>query len=174
MTTSRIRNGLAAAVLSTVALGMAIGSAAPAIAKNAGHFCDSEAAFGGGIMDVREFSRQDIDASFQLVTVEVMAAMPQSDAQLFVDRPGHEAIFRLWGDDEWDDDLLIEFRPEFYWAAAEGLGMRGGVRVSTVHLDGEDSPDADEWYTGIRLTDIRNGSEHKVETCRLTNNFLNV
>ena len=173
MTSSRILNGLAAAALSAAAVGMAIGAAAPANAKNAGHFCDSEAAFGGGVLDVREFSRQDIDESFQFVTVEVMAAMPQSDAQLFVDRPGHEGIFRLWGDDEWDDDLLMEFRPEIYWAAPEGLGMRGGVRLSTIFLDSEDSPDADEWYTGIRLTDIRNGGEHKVETCRLTNNFLN-
>jgi hypothetical protein len=122
-----------------------------------------------GIFDVREFSMQNAADEHDYVVVEVYAAMPQSDAQLFVDRPGDEAIFRLWGDDLESDDHLATFRPERYWAAPEGLGMRGFTLVPDSEMDEDSLPEIeDEFYVGIRLTDIRNGKEHKVETCDLS------
>jgi hypothetical protein len=124
---------------------------------------------GPGIFDVREFSIQDAGDERRFVTVEAVAAMPRADAQKFIDRPGHEAIFRLWGDDQWDDDLIVEFRPEHYWVGDTGLGIRGGAMTSAGALDEDSQPETDnELYVGIRLTDIRDGSERKVETCVIT------
>jgi hypothetical protein len=137
--------------------------------------CDTENGpenLGPSIFDVREFSFQDIGNGKHLVTVEVMAAMPQSDAQKFIDIPGDEATFRLWGDDPDSDDFIEDWHPQTVWAAPEGLGLRGSAEVWTVNLNedsGFDPAAGDELYTGIRL--IRNGNEHKAETCLMSHNF---
>jgi hypothetical protein len=172
---ARLLSALTAAVIGVGAV-----VAAPAGAANArSGSCSGENGpenLGPGIFDVREFSQAGIPRNGHIaatyVVVEAIAAMPQSDAQLFVDRPGSEAIVRLWGDDQYDDDLLAEFRPDYYWAAPEGLGIRGSVEVAESVMD-EDVllGETDEYYVGIRLTDIRNGSEHKVETCMLNSYF---
>jgi hypothetical protein len=52
--------------------------------------------------------------------------------------------------------------------------MRGDTEVSNEALDEDYFPDpsyTDELYVGIRLADIRNGAEHKVETCQLFYQF---
>ena len=36
---------------------------------------------------------------------------------------------------------------------------------------GYDPAFGDEFYTGIRLNDIGNGNEHKVETCLMSHGF---
>jgi hypothetical protein len=174
-TDKRVRQRLAAAALLAGTVGLGVGLVAPAgIAYARVEHCTSEAT-PGGILDVREFSvHYPGNDNNRLFIVEVWAAMPQSDAQKFIDRPGDEAILRLWGDDSSSDDLLSEFRPERYFATPEGLGMRGATTVNESAWDEDTFPDpaeADEWYTGIRLTDIRSGTEHKVETCRLNNTF---
>jgi hypothetical protein len=135
----------------------------------------------GSILQVREFSLQNVDADNSLATVAVDAAMSESDAQLFVDRPGDKADFLLFGDDDGSDQLLVTFKPERYWVSPAGLGMRGSIRVAngTLNEDGlkglipsptaEDILDKnDEFYVDIRMGDVRNGSAHRVETCRLT------
>jgi hypothetical protein len=161
------------AVAMAVAVGLGAALLSPAGVANARvEHCTGES--WPGILDVREFSLQYPGDDTRLFIVEVVAAMPQADAQLFVDRPGEEVIFRLWGDDPSYDDQLSEFRPDRYAATPEGLWMRGGTIVSASVADEDTPPDpasSDEWYVGIRLTDIRNGSEHKVETCRLNNEF---
>ena len=81
---------------------------------------------GPGIFDVREFSIEDTGNERHFVVVEAIAAMPQGDAQKFIDRPGGEAIFRLWGDDQCDDDLIVEFRPDHYWVATRSRHARRG------------------------------------------------
>jgi hypothetical protein len=174
-TAKRVRRRLAAAALVAGTVGVGMGVVAPAGVAHAynGHCAGEDGPHGlpAGIFDVREFSLQG-GARGDLVTVEVYAAMPQSDAKLFIDRPGDEGIFRLWGDDPDSDDLLATFRPEHYWVTPEGLGMRGATLVSDSTMNEDAFPDpaaqTDEFYVGIRLTDIRNGSEHKVETCDLT------
>jgi hypothetical protein len=134
----------------------------------------------GNILQVREFSLQDMGNGNSLATVEVYAAMSESDAQAYIDRPGkEEASFRLWGDDAASDQLLAMFNPERYWASAAGLGMRGSAQRSNSALDEDPgfstdgrgnsniTPQVDEFYATIRLPDFRNGSTHQVETCRL-------
>ncbi len=97
----------------------------------------------GNILQVREFSLQDMGNGNSLATVEVYAAMSEVDAQAHIDRPGkEEASFRLWDED-----------PGF---ASEG---RGSTDIT---------PQVDEFYATIRLPDFRNGSTHQVESCRLT------
>jgi hypothetical protein len=169
------RQNSIAAYLLAAALGFA--AIAPATAHAAAGRCDTEdgpESLGPGIFDVQEFSVQDTGRGSHLITVQVNAAMPQGDAQKFVDRPGDEAIFRLWGDDPESDDQLSEFRPDMYWANPAGLTMRGGAEVSNHELNEDAFPDpsyGDELYVGIRLTDIRNGDEHKVETCLMSFEF---
>ena len=135
----------------------------------------------GNILQVREFSLQDLGNGNSLATVEAYAAMSESDAQAYIDRPGkEEASFRLWGDDAGSDQLLAMFNPERYWASAAGLGIRGSAQRSNSELD-EDSgfategrgsnnitPQGDEFYTTVRLPDLGNGSTHQVESCRLS------
>jgi hypothetical protein len=135
----------------------------------------------GNILQVREFSLQDMGNGNSLATVEVYAAMSEVDAQAYIDRPGkEEASFRLWGDDAGSDLLLANFNPERYWASDAGLGMRGATQRSNSELDEDPgfategrgiadiTPQADEFYATIRLPDFRNGSTHQVESCRLT------
>jgi hypothetical protein len=134
----------------------------------------------GNILQVREFSLQDAGNGTSVATVEAYAAMSESDAQAYIDRPGkEEASFRLWGDDDGSDQLLAYFNPERYWASPAGLGMRGSAQRSNSELDedpGFDTegrgsanikPQVDEFYASVRLPDFRNGSTHQVETCRL-------
>jgi hypothetical protein len=135
----------------------------------------------GNILQVREFSLQDLGNGNSMATVEAYAAMSESDAQAYIDRPGkEEASFRLWGDDAGSDLLLANFNPERYWASPAGLGMRGAAQRSNSELD-EDSgfesagrgntnitPQVDEFYASIRLPDFRAGSTHQVESCRLS------
>jgi hypothetical protein len=135
----------------------------------------------GNILQVREFSLQDLGNGNSLATVEVYAAMSEGDAQAYIDRPGkEEASFRVWGDDAGSDQLLASFNPERYWVSPAGLGMRGSVQRSNSELD-EDAgfesdgrgssnikPQADEFYATIRLPDFRTGATHQVETCRLS------
>ena len=172
-----LRRGLTAAALAG-AVGLGLVALAPAgIAHAWNSRCDTEDGpenLEPGIFDVREFSFQDIGNGKHLVTVDVLAAMPQADAQSFIDRPGDEAIFRLWGDDPDSDDLIEDWHPQTVWAAPEGLGLRGSTEVWTVNLNedsGFDPAAGDEFYTGIRLNDIRNGNEHKVETCLMSHGF---
>jgi len=164
--------------LSAATVGVGLAAVAPAGTAYAWNArCDTENGpenLEPGIFDVREFSFQDVGNGKHLVTVDVLAAMPQSDAQSFIDRPGDEAIFRLWGDDPDSDDLIEDWHPQTVWAAPEGLGLRGSTEVWTVNLNedsGYDPAFGDEFYTGIRLNDIRNGNEHKVETCLMSHGF---
>ena len=129
---------------------------------------------GPGIFQVREFSLQKTGLKTNtgddliLLTVDVIAKMSQSDAQRFIDRPGHEAIMRVWGDDVSSDDLIAEFRPEHYFATPDGLVMRGGAQALGSSVNEDSFPEeGDEWYAGIRLTDLRDGAEKKVETCMI-------
>jgi hypothetical protein len=135
----------------------------------------------GSILQVREFSLQNSDSDSSLATVAVDAAMSESDAQLFVDRPGDKADFLLFGDDDGSDQLLATFNPERYWVSPAGLGMRGSITVKngTLNEDGlrgivphptaEDIEDNnDEFYIDVRMGDIRTGGAHRVESCRLT------
>ena len=132
-TTSRRTRRLTAAIAAAT-LGVGLAVVAPAGKAHAvSGYCTGEDGpenLGPGIFDVREFSIEDTGNERYFVTVEAIAAMPQADAQKFIDRPGGEAIFRLWGDDQWDDDLIVEFRPDHYWVADTGLGMRGGAMTS--------------------------------------------
>ena len=139
----------------------------------------------GNILQVREFSMQDVGNDNSLATIVVDAAMSESDARLFVDRPGEEADFFLFGDDSDSDDLLVQFKPERSWVSPAGLGMRGAIQVPNSTLDedglnglgpgtlvdpehfGDRDGGRDEFYADIRMGDIRNGSAHRVETCRL-------
>lgn len=134
----------------------------------------------GNILQVREFSLQNVDNANSLATVAVEAAMSQSDAQMFVDRPGTKADFVLFGDDGGTDELLATFSPDRYWASLAGLGMRGSIKLAntTLNEDGlkgimphpavDDIADKnDEFYVDVRLGDIRNGGAHRIETCRL-------
>jgi len=164
--------------LSAAMVGVGLAALAPAGTAHAWNArCDTENGPEGlspGIFDVREFSFQDIGNGKHLVIVDVRAAMPQSDAQLFVDRPGDEVIFRLWGDDPDSDDFLEDWHPQTVWASPAGLGLRGSTEVWIVNLNedsGYDPAAGDELYAGIRLTDIRNGREHKVETCLMSHEF---
>jgi hypothetical protein len=133
------------------------------------------------ILQVREFSMQDAGNGNTLATVAVDAAMSESDAQLFVERAGDKADFYLFGDDTEDsDDLIVQFKPERYWVSPAGLGMRGAVQLPDLRLN-EDSfhgfppkldpefteDETNEFYADIRMGDIRNGSAHRIETCRL-------
>jgi hypothetical protein len=89
----------------------------------------------GNILQVREFSLQDLGNGNSLATVEAYAAISESDAQLYIDRPGkEEASFRLWGDDTESDHLLANFNPERYWVSPAGLGMRGSMQRSNTEL----------------------------------------
>lgn len=84
------------------------------------------------ILQVREFSLQDVGNGNSLATVEVYAAMSEADAQSFIDRPyKEEAAFRLWGDDAGSDTLLALFNPERYWASPAGGSTH---RVETCRL----------------------------------------
>lgn len=90
----------------------------------------------GNILQVREFSLQDVGNGNSLATVEAYAAMSESDGQSYIDRPGkEEASFRLWGDDAGSDQLLANFNPERYWASPAGLGMRGSTQRENSALD---------------------------------------
>lgn len=134
---------------------------------------------GSGLLQVREFSMQDVGNGNTLVTVQADAALSPSDAQLFLDR-GTQADIFLFGDDEGSDDLLGQFKPDRYYVSPSGYGMRGGFQVSNATLD-EDGlrgfpprPDpeyfadkSDEFYVDIRMGDPRGGA-HRVESCRLT------
>lgn len=163
------RHRVAAAAIAIAGAALTVGLVNPAIANADVTRC-SESATPGGILDVREFSVQQVGDGNALVTVEAVARMTQSGAQQFIDVPGEEAIFRLWGDDPSSDDQLAERRPDVVWASAQGLGLRGAFTVPWSTLDSEDpSYEADEWYAGIRLSDVRGPGEHTVETCRLTN-----
>jgi hypothetical protein len=134
-----------------------------------------------GIMQVRQFSLQDVGNGSSLAMVEAVAAMSESDARSYIERPGkEEASFRLWGDDAGSDQVLASFNPERYWASPAGLGMRGSAQRENAALDEDPgfategrgssaiTPQADEFYATVRLPDFRNGSTHHVESCRLT------
>jgi hypothetical protein len=135
----------------------------------------------GNILQVREFSLQDVGNGNSVVTVEAYAAISESDAKSYIDRPGkEEASFRLWGDDAESDQLLAHFTPERYWVSPAGLGMRGSAPRSNTELDEDPGfssegrgstnikPQVDEFYASIRVPDIGNGSTLHVETCRLS------
>jgi hypothetical protein len=175
---SLARAAAAAAIAGAVGIGLVVVAPAGTAHAFPGHpkGCSGEDGpenLGPDIFDVLEFSLQptgnktNTGENIILATVDVMAAMPQSDAQWYVDRPGDEAIFRLWGDDPESDDQLAEWRPDHYGTSPQGLRMRGGTWVSEGHLNEDSFPEeGDEWYAGIRLTG-RNGSERKVETCMI-------
>jgi hypothetical protein len=172
---------LAAGALVASAIGLGAGALSPAGIAHAYTGSCVGPVGAGNILQVRDFSLQDAGNGNSLATVEAYAAMSESDAQSFIDRPGkEEASFRLWGDDTGSDQLLAYFNPERYWASPSGLGMRGSAQRSNSELDedpGFDSegrgssnitPQVDEFYATVRLPDFRNGSTHQVETCRLS------
>jgi hypothetical protein len=172
---------LAAGAFAASTVGLCAGAIAPAGIVHAYTGTCVGPVGAGNILQVREFSLQDLGNGNSLATVEVYAAMSEGDAQAYLGRPGkEEASFRLWGDDAGSDQLLAMFNPERYWASAAGLGMRGSAQRSNSELD-EDSgfategrgsnnitPQVDEFYATIRLPDFRNGSTHQVESCRLS------
>jgi hypothetical protein len=175
-TTSRIAGALVAG-----AIGLGAATLSPAGIANAYTGSCVGPVGAGNILQVREFSLQDAGNGSSVATVEAYAAISESEAQSFINRPGkEEASFRVWGDDAGSDQLLAYFNPERYWASPSGLGMRGSAQRPNSELD-EDSgfdsagrgsttitPQADEFYATVRLPDFRNGSTHQVETCRLT------
>ena len=135
----------------------------------------------GSILQVREFALQEVGNGNSLATIRLDAAMSETDAQLFVNAPGDKADFLVFGDDSDSDQLLAQFKPDRYWVSPAGLGMSGGVQVSNATLNedsfdgfppGADADDVannrDEFYIDVRMGDIRNGSAHRVETCRLS------
>ncbi|MCZ8378787.1 hypothetical protein O6P37_07950 [Mycobacterium sp. CPCC 205372] len=162
---------LAAGAVVASTIGLSAGALAPAgIAHAYAGSCVGPVG-AGNILQVREFSLQDAGNGNSLATVEAYAAMPQSDAQAYIDRPGkQEAAFRLWGDT--GSDLLVAlFNPERYWASPAGLGMRGARQVSNAELDsvpGSALTGRKEFYATIRVPEIGNGSTLHVETCRLS------
>lgn len=173
--------GLAAGAVLASAIGIGTGAIAPTgIASAYTGSCVGPVG-AGNILQVREFSLQDAGNGSSIAIVEAYAAMSQSDAQTYIDRPGkEEATFRLWGDDTGSDLLLAHFNPERYWASPSGLGMRGSAQRSNSELDEDPgldtggrgstdiTPQVDEFYASVRLPDIRTGSTHQVETCRLS------
>jgi hypothetical protein len=165
------RRAAAVAIATAVGLGAAV--TAPAGIAHAYSGSCSGPVGAGNILGVREFSLQDVGNGNSLVTVEVNAAMSESDARLFVDRPGDKAEYFLFGDDTGSDELLTVLKPDRYWASPSGLGMRGGGQVPNDRLN-EDSifdvpPDRrDEFFVDIRMGDIRTGGAHRLETCRLS------
>ncbi|ULE33270.1 hypothetical protein [Mycobacterium sp. IDR2000157661] len=178
---SRTAHRLAAGAVAASIIGLSAGALTPAGIAHAYTGSCVGPVGAGNILQVREFSLQDVGNGNSLAIVEAYAAMSESDARSYIDRPGNEeASFRLWGDDAESDQLLASFNPERYWASPAGLGMRGSAQRSNSELD-EDSgfspegrgstsitPQADEFYATIRLPDFRSGSTHQVETCRLT------
>jgi hypothetical protein len=178
---SRTTHRLAASALVASIIGLGAGALAPVGIAHAYTGSCSGPVGSGSILQVREFSLQDMGNGNSLATVEAYAAMSQGDAQAYIDRPGkEEASFRLWGDDAGADQLLASFNPERYWVSPAGLGMRGSAQRSNSELD-EDSGlsregrgsanitlDADEFYATVRLPDFRNGQTHHIETCRLS------
>jgi hypothetical protein len=170
----------AGAVLAgTIGLGSAVLAPAGIAHGYAGSCVGSVGA--ASIVQVREFSLQDVGNGSSLAIVEAVAAMSENDARAYIDRPGkEEASFRLWGDDAGSDQLLAYFNPERYWASPAGLGMRGSTQRENSALDEDPgfstegrgssniTPQADEFYATVRLPDFRNGSTHHVESCRLT------
>ena len=172
---------LAAAALVTGTIGLGAGALFPAGIAHAYTGSCVGPVGAGNILQVREFSLQDMGNGDSLATVEAYAAMSESDAQSYIDRPGkEEASFRLWGDDAGSDQLLANFNPERYWASPAGLGMRGSAQRENSALDEDPGfssegrgstniqPQVDEFYASIRLPDFRTGSTHQVETCRLS------
>lgn len=172
---------LAAGALLASTIGLGAGALSPAGIAHAYTGSCVGPVGAGNILQVREFSLQDAGNGNSLATVEAYAAMSESDAQAYIDRPGkEEASFRLWGDDAGSDQLLANFNPERYWASPAGLGMRGSAQRSNSELDEDPgfesegrgnpniTPQADEFYASIRLPDFRTGSTHQVETCRLS------
>ena len=159
-----------ALVASTIGLGAAVLAPAGIAHAYAGSCVGPIGA--GNILQVREFSLQDVGNGSSLATVEVYAAMSEGDAQAYIDRPGkEEASFRLWGEDAGSDRLLATFNPERYWASPAGLGMRGSAQRSNSELDnvpGSALTGRKEFYATTRLPDFRTGSTHQVETCRLS------
>jgi hypothetical protein len=178
---SRTTRRLAAGALAASIIGLSAGALTPGgIAHAYAGSCVGTVG-AGSILQVREFSLQDVGNGSSLAIVEAVAAMSESDARSYIDRPGkEEASFRLWGDDAGSDQLLANFNPERYWASPAGLGMRGSVQRENSALDEDPgfstegrgsssiTPQADEFYATVRLPDFRNGSTHHVESCRLT------
>ena len=182
-TIDTVRAATSGLAVGAMVFGTALGSAATATAY-AGSCTGPVGA--GNVLQVREFSLQDAGNGNSLVTLRVDAAMSESDAQLFVDRPGDKADFLLFGDDKESDDLLAQFKPERYSVSPAGLAMSGAIQVpnSTLDEDGlngiapgppvdpeyfaDRDGGRDEFYADIRMGDIRNGSAHRVETCRLS------
>jgi hypothetical protein len=172
--------GLAAGAVVAGAIGLGAGALVPAGIAHAYAGSCAGPVGAGNILQVREFSLQDVGNGNSLATVEAYAAMSESDARSYIDRPGkEEASLRLWGDDAESDQLLAYFNPERYWASPAGLGMRGSAQRSNSELDEDPgfstegrgstsiTPQADEFYATIRLPDLRTGSTHQIETCRL-------
>lgn len=178
--THRLRQLAAGTVVAcTIGLGSAVLAPAGIAHAYAGSCGGSVGA--AGIVQVRQFELQDAGNGNSLAIVEAVAAMSESDARSYIDRPGkEEASLRLWGDDDGSDQLLASFNPERYWASPAGLGMRGSAQRENSALDEDPgfsaegrgssgfTPEADEFYTTVRLLDFRNGSTHHVESCRLT------
>jgi hypothetical protein len=171
---------LAAGALVASAIGLGAAALAPAGIAHAYTGSCVGPVGAGNILQVREFSLQDAGNGNSLAIVEAYAAVSESDAQSYIDRPGkQEASVSLWGDDAGSDQLLANFNPERYWVSPAGLGMRGSVQRPNSALDEDPgfstegrgstdiTPQVDEFYATIRVPDFRTGSTLQVETCRL-------
>jgi hypothetical protein len=165
------RRATGAAIAAAIGLGAAI--LAPAGVAHAYNGSCSGPVGAGNILGVREFSVQDVGNGNSLVTVEANAAMSETDARLFVDRPGDKAEFYLFGEDTGSNELLTVLKPDRYWASPSGLGMRGGGQVPNDKLNEDSIFDVppnqrDEFFVDIRMGDVRTGGAHRLETCRLS------
>lgn len=134
----------------------------------------------GNVLQVREFSLQDVGDGSSLATVAADVAVSQEEAQKFLDDPGPKPDFMLFGEDGGTNDLLTQFKPERTWVSPSGLSMRGAITVpnSTLNEDGFNGfppradaeyfkDDRNEYFVDIRMRDIRTGGALRVESCRL-------
>ena len=153
-------------------LGVGIAVVAPAATAHAYYGDCAGNATHSSLLTVTQLRVDNNGDGSHLVQVEVHASMPPGDAQKFIDRPGGEGHFNMWGDDEWDDDLMVGGMPyEHYWVHDGGLGMRGATLVPDGVMNEDAAPDPgaieDEWYVGAHFDDIRTGQHHKVQSCTL-------
>lgn len=164
------RRGWATAALAGVVAALGVTLAAPGVANAEAYSCNRNGS-AGGVLSVHEFSIQTVDTLNYLVTVEVLAAMPQADAQTFIDRSGDYFLFNLWEDDPSSDDLVTKWAARPLMATPDGLLVRSAHTVSYDDLHGHEPAyeSGEEWYVGAHFFDNRGSfTDRAVETCRLT------
>jgi hypothetical protein len=90
--------------------------------------------------------------------------MSRAEAQGLIDS-GHKIQLRLWGDDQWSDDLIYGPYPATYYASSKGLEFH---KVILGFPDSRLNEDwgMDELYVGMRLTNPDGGTLRSGETNR--------